>query len=70
VAGLGLEDLVDFRRFVQTQDICRILGSMLALLLPSTEEQFGNVIIEAMVMGVPVILSFNCDARDLLVLTG
>ncbi len=48
----------------------RRLGSTLALILPSIEEQFGNVVIEAQAMGVPVILSENCGARDSLIRTG
>jgi glycosyltransferase involved in cell wall biosynthesis len=38
--------------------------------LPSIEEQFGNVIPEAQAMGLPVILSDNCGGRDLLVRSG
>lgn len=67
---LEIAHLVSFRGFVQTNDIARILGSTLSLLLPSIEEQFGNVIPEAQAMGLPVILSNNCGARDLLVQSG
>ena len=70
VAALGLQDFVHFHGFVQSDEVCRILGATLALLLPSVEEQFGNVVIEAQSMGLPVILSDNCGARDLLVRTG
>ena len=42
-------------------------GSSLALLLPSIEEQFGNVVPEAQGTGLPVILSDNCGSRDVLV---
>lgn len=66
----GIADLVHFRGFLQTEEISRAYGSSLALLLPSTEEQFGNVIIEAQAMGLPVIVSENCGARDLLVRSG
>jgi glycosyltransferase involved in cell wall biosynthesis len=37
------------------------------LILPSTEEQFGQVIAEAVALKVPVAVSENCGARDLLV---
>jgi glycosyltransferase involved in cell wall biosynthesis len=69
-AELGIEDLVIFHGFLQSEHICPILGTTLALLLPSTEEQFGLVVIEAQAMGLPVIVSENCGARDLLVRNG
>ncbi|WP_415427301.1 glycosyltransferase, partial [Staphylococcus borealis] len=55
--------------FVQTEEVCRTLATSLALILPSTEEQFGQVIPEALSMGVPVLVSDNCGARDHLVKT-
>jgi glycosyltransferase involved in cell wall biosynthesis len=66
----GIEHMVHFRGFLQTADICKAFASSLALLLPSIEEQFGNVVPEAQAMGLPVILSDNCGARDLLVRMG
>src|SRR5262249_16633886 len=66
----GLEDLVCLRGYQQTAEICRALGSTLALIVPSTEEQFGIVAIEAQAVGVPVILSSNCGACDALIRTG
>lgn len=70
VVELALGDRVVFHGFLQTEGVCRVLASTLALLLPSLEEQFGNVVIEAQAMGVPVILSNNCGACDLLVRSG
>lgn len=70
VYALGLEELTVFHGFVQTAEIARTLATTLALLLPSKEEQFGNVVIEAQAMGLPVILSENCGARDMLVRSG
>ena len=67
VSMLGLRDLIVFRGFVQTELVAQTLGDTLALILPSIEEQFGNVVIEAQAMGVPVIVSEVCGARDLLV---
>jgi glycosyltransferase involved in cell wall biosynthesis len=66
----GISHLVHFRGFLQTQDVSRAYGSSLALVLPSIEEQFGNVVPEAMSMGLPVILSDNCGSRDILVRSG
>lgn len=70
VRSLGLEEKVVFRGFLQSDGIAVALGDTLALLLPSIEEQFGNVVIEAQAMGLPVILSDNCGARDKLVRSG
>lgn len=67
---LGLSNVVEFRGFVQTAEVCQTLAQTLALVLPSTEEQFGQVIPEALSMGVPVLTSDNCGARDHLVRTG
>ncbi|WP_319518086.1 glycosyltransferase family 4 protein [uncultured Martelella sp.] len=64
---LGIADYVRFTGFVQTEEVSRHLSRALALLLPSLEEQFGNVVPEAQAAGLPVILSDNAGARDLLV---
>jgi glycosyltransferase involved in cell wall biosynthesis len=65
-----IAEIVHFRGFLQTAEISKAYGQSLTLLLPSIEEQFGNVVPEAMGMGLPVILSDNCGARDLLVRSG
>jgi len=70
VRSAGIEHLVHFHGFLQTAEVCRMFATSLTLLLPSVEEQFGNVIPEALAMGVPVIVSDKCGARDLLVRTG
>jgi glycosyltransferase involved in cell wall biosynthesis len=67
---LGLTDLVVFHGSVDSTAVSRILRKTLALLLLSTEEQFGLVIPEALSMGVPVIASNNCGACDELVRSG
>ena len=67
---LDVEAAVEFRGFVQTAGISAVLSSTLALVLPSTEEQFGIAIAEAVALGVPVFASENCGARDTLVRTG
>jgi glycosyltransferase involved in cell wall biosynthesis len=69
VARLGIGG-VHFRGYVQEETIAKTLASTLALILPSIEEPFGLVINEALALGVPVIVSENCGARDLLVRTG
>jgi L-malate glycosyltransferase len=66
---LGLAG-VRFLGYQPEHEVARILGASLALILPSVEEQHGLVINEAIAMGVPVLVSDNCGARDLLVRTG
>jgi L-malate glycosyltransferase len=66
---LGLAG-VRFLGYQPEYEVARILGASLALILPSVEEQHGLVINEAIAMGVPVLVSDNCGARDLLVRTG
>ena len=66
----NLRSHVIFRGFLQERGIAEALGTTLALLLPSTEEQFGLVVNEALAMGLPVVLSDVCGARDLLVRQG
>ena len=65
---LGLTKAV-FRGFIQAPEIARTLATGLALILPSTEEQWGLVVNEALAMGLPVLCSSNVGARDLLVRT-
>jgi L-malate glycosyltransferase len=66
---LGLTG-VRFLGYKPEKEVARTLGSSLALILPSFEEQHGLVINEAVAMGVPLLVSDNCGARDLLVRTG
>ncbi|MDQ2082037.1 glycosyltransferase family 4 protein [Xanthobacteraceae bacterium Astr-EGSB] len=70
VQELGLVEDIIFTGFLQTEETCRYLGKTLALLLPSIEEQYGNVVIEAQALNIPVIVSENCGARDRLVRNG
>lgn len=69
VKALELENQIIFTGFIQTQEISQKLGETLALILPSKEEQFGNVVIEAQALGLPILLSDVCGARDNLVRT-
>lgn len=66
VKRLGLQG-VHFRGYLQEEAIAKTLAASLALILPSVEEPFGLVVNEAIALGVPVIVSENCGARDLLV---
>jgi L-malate glycosyltransferase len=70
VDQLGLANAVVFHGFVQSEQISRILADSLALILVSTEEQFGLAVAEALALSIPVIVSPNCGARDELVRSG
>jgi glycosyltransferase involved in cell wall biosynthesis len=61
---LGIADMVDIRGNLSAAEVAHELGRGLCLMLPSISEQFGIVVIEAQVMGLPTILSLNCGARD------
>lgn len=63
-AKLNVGEHVVFRGFIQSDEIAQTLGHTLALLLVSVEEQFGLVVIEAQAMGLPVLYTPNCGARD------
>lgn len=65
-AELGIADHVTFHGFVQSTEISRWLARSMALILPSIEEQFGNVVIEAQALGLPVLLSNLAGAADTL----
>ena len=64
---LGITEDVVFHGFIQSEEISARLARSLALILPSIEEQFGNVVIEAQAFGLPVMLSHACGAADMMV---
>jgi glycosyltransferase involved in cell wall biosynthesis len=66
-AELKIDSDAEFKGFMQSHEISQYLSQSFALILPSTEEQFGNVVIEAQALGLPVLLSDICGARDKLV---
>lgn len=67
---LGLAGSVIWRGFIQEHDVLQLIARAQALLLLSIEEQFGNVVLEAVSLKVPVIVSTNVGARDKLVRSG
>ncbi len=67
---LGIAHKIVFKGFQQVQAVAEALVSSLALILPSTEEQFGLVINEALALNVPVLASQACGACDRLVRSG
>ena len=66
----GLNEMIIFEGFLQSPELIPLLSCSIALLLPSWEEQYGNVICESLALGVPVIVSEVCGARELLVSSG
>lgn len=65
-AGLGPRARVTFTGFVQYGDLPAIYATAALLVLPSTEEQWGNVVNEAMAAGVPVAASTACGSTALI----
>jgi UDP-glucose:(heptosyl)LPS alpha-1,3-glucosyltransferase len=54
-------------RFAGAQpDVPRMLSAMDALALPSLFEPFGNVVLEAMASGLPVLASTSCGAAEVI----
>jgi L-malate glycosyltransferase len=64
IVQAGVESSVRLTGLLQTESVCEILSHSLALIMPSVEEQFGIAALEAIAMGVPVIVSDNCGVRD------
>lgn len=65
-AQLGIAHLVEFAGFASSAEVARRLAKALALVLPSYSETWGLVLNEAMILGIPQIVSEQCGARDTL----
>lgn len=70
IAALGLNDSVDITGFVGAREVAEHLASARALLLPSTEEQWGLVVNEALALDLPVAVSRAVGSHDTLVSQG
>jgi glycosyltransferase involved in cell wall biosynthesis len=64
---LGIAGDVDFIGFADQAAVALELSRALCLLLPSVEEQWGLVVNEALAFALPLVVSENVGARDLLV---
>ena len=64
-ARLGLEQSIHFPGFKQYGDLPAFYGLASAFILPSTSEQWGLVVNEAMASGLPVLVSEACGAAAL-----
>lgn len=67
---LGLGHRVDWRGAVDAGERDRLLGSAEVLVLPSLSENFGNVVVEAMAMGCPVLVTPEVGASELVIEAG
>lgn len=67
IADLGIADRVDFPGFLPASEVSKALAGSLALLLVSTEEQWGLVVNEALAFGLPIVASFRVGACDALI---
>jgi glycosyltransferase involved in cell wall biosynthesis len=65
----GLKNVV-LHGFLNEVQIAQLFKDALALMLPSTEEQWGLVVNEALALSLPVLVSDNVGARDTLVRQG
>jgi L-malate glycosyltransferase len=62
--ALNVESGIEFLGNQPSDEIAASMARSLCLLLPSIEEQFGIVVLEALALGLPIILGENCGARD------
>ena len=67
VSQLGLAGTVHFPGFAQYDTLPDWYGMALGLILPSTIEQWGLVVNEAMAAGLPVLVSDRCGCASSLV---
>lgn len=65
-----IRDKVILKGWMEQASVAKLISRSCCLILPSTEEQFGLVVAEALALGTPVIVSENCGARDTLVRSG
>jgi len=66
VDNLNLQDSVTFLGHIQGDDKDKLdFASSFALVLPSQSENFGNVVLEALAQGTPVIASKNTPWESL-----
>jgi glycosyltransferase involved in cell wall biosynthesis len=65
VNTLNIQHLVTFMGHIQGSDKDKLIASSQALVLPSQSENFGNVVLEALAQGTPVIASKNTPWQSL-----
>ena len=70
VVRAGLESRVHFQGFLQYPDLPVRYGLAGAFVLPSTSDQWGLVVNEAMAAGLPIVVSSRCGCAPDLVRAG
>ena len=65
VKRLGLDDCVEFVGFVSGEDKYDRLSRLWALMVPSTQENFGMIVPEALICGTPVYASLGTPWGEL-----
>lgn len=67
---LGVADQVRFEGTATPDQVAQAMRSALALLFPSVQETYGFVVIEALALGLPVLISTRPGAADDLIDNG
>lgn len=70
VERLALGKRIRFRGAVDAQEKASLLAQSACLVLPSLNENFGNVVIEAMAHGCPVVVTPDVGAREIVARSG
>lgn len=65
VRGLGLTDIVTFHGVLEDRELEALTALSSLVVVPSREEGFGLVALEALALGVPVVLTPFAAAREL-----
>lgn len=68
-ASIGVNNII-WTGFLHYQDVYKNLSQSLCLILISTEEQFGHVVIEALALGIPCIVSTQVGSREEYIVSG
>ncbi|WDF72856.1 glycosyltransferase [Novosphingobium sp. KACC 22771] len=66
IVEAGIEELVEFSGFLTAPEVAGVLARSLALVLVSTEEQWGLVVNEALAFGTPMLTSSPVGSNDAL----
>lgn len=69
-AALGMSDRIEYCGPVRVAEKAALLSHAMVLVLPSYSENFGNVVLEAMVAGCPVVVTPEVGLADLVRTSG
>jgi len=67
---LGIDDRTEFRGEVGVNEKWELLSGAIVLVLPSLSENFGNVVLEAMLVKTPVVVTEGVGLADLVSSSG